>query len=201
VPFNLKFVAYNLKFVACVHTVHRLVLALHFVGGAVYVRWGHIFFPSTVNRLYHGISAGSDFRNTGSGSNPLCLPHAPTYDISPITSNRGRGSSIHRARYSSDMSQMPCAVCHVSQRSAVYTFPAQPTCPTEWTLEYTGFLMASHNDHQKSDFICVQKNPFVQSSPLTTEGLLFYNVEANCTSLPCPHYQRQRALTCAVCSK
>jgi len=167
----------------------------------VYVRWGHIFCPSTANRLYHGISAGSDFRNTGSGSNSLCLPHAPTYDISPISSNTGIGSSIHRARYSSDMSQMPCAVCHVSQRSAVYTFPAQPTCPTGWTLEYTGFLMTSHNDHQRSDFICVQKNPFVQSSPRTTEGLLFYSVEANCTSLPCPHYQRQRALTCAVCSK
>lgn len=165
------------------------------------MRWGHVFCPSNTTKIYNGISAGSDFRNSGSGSNTLCLPHAPTYDFSPTGLNTVRGASIHRARYSTDLKQqMPCAVCLVPQRSVIHTFPAQPTCPTGWTLEYTGFLMTSHDDHQRSDFICVQRNPFVQSSPRNTEGLLFYNVEANCTSLPCPHYQRERALTCAVCS-
>ena len=38
----------------------------------------------------------------------------------------------------------PCAVCHVSTRVAVLMIPAWRHCPSQWTLEYTGYLMSEH---------------------------------------------------------
>ena len=35
---------------------------------------------------------------------------------------------------------VPCAVCHVSTRAAVLMIPAWLHCPSQWTLEYTGYL-------------------------------------------------------------
>ena len=36
---------------------------------------------------------------------------------------------------------VPCAVCHVSTRVAVLMIPAWRHCPSQWTMEYTGYLM------------------------------------------------------------
>ena len=37
---------------------------------------------------------------------------------------------------------VPCAVCYVSTRGTVLMIPAKPTCPSSWTQEYNGYLMA-----------------------------------------------------------
>ena len=33
------------------------------------------------------------------------------------------------------------------------------------------------------------------------DGALFYYTEARCGSLPCPPYEEEKELTCAVCTK
>ena len=42
---------------------------------------------------------------------------------------------------------VPCAVCHVSTRAAVLMIPAWRHCPSQWTLEYTGYLMTEYITH------------------------------------------------------
>ena len=182
-------------------------------GGTVYVRWGHNQCPSTAQPVYSGRAGGSHFSHPGSGSNPQCLPLDPNF-LRSISGNQYR-ALMYGAEYESHTdsnshvhgrqnTDVPCAVCHVSDRTAVYMVPAKYTCPTGWTREYYGYLMAEQHvgGHHRSQFTCVD-NAFksVTGSSANKGGLLFYFVEGRCGSLPCPPYDNTKELSCAVCTK
>ena len=99
---------------------------------------------------------------------------------------------------------VPCAVCYVSTRVAVTMIPAKTWCPSTWTLEYSGYLMSEArlwNDHTRTMYKCVDKNPdSVPGSASSTNGALFYHVEASCNGMLCPPCDPQKELTCAVCT-
>jgi len=91
---------------------------------------------------------------TVGGSNPQCLPLDPNF-LTPISVGtqhrvyiygseyyRYGGSNSHVKRV--HLNDVPCAVCHVSYRNAVYMVPPKYTCPTGWTSEYYGYLMAEY---------------------------------------------------------
>ena len=181
-------------------------------GGAVYVRWGHDECPPTAQLVYSGRAGGSNYDQFGSGTNPQCLPLDPNY-LTAIS-----GTQIYRAlmyggeyethtdsnsylhgRHNTDV---PCVVCHVSNRTAVYMVPAKYTCPSGWTREYHGYLMAQYYKHHSNQYTCidVELKPVVGSSA-NQNGLLFLFVEGRCGSLPCPPYDNTRELSCAVCTK
>ena len=48
-----------------------------------------------------------------------------------------------------------CAVCYVSTHETVLMVPAKTSCPTSWTKEYQGYLMAENKSNRRSMFICV----------------------------------------------
>ena len=99
---------------------------------------------------------------------------------------------------------VPCAVCYASTRVAVTMIPAKTQCPSNWTLEYSGYLMSErqHSNRQRTMYECVDKNPdSVPGSAASTDGALFYHVEVNCNGMLCPPYDPQKELTCAVCTK
>ena len=176
-------------------------------GGTVYVRWGHDECPSTAELVYVGRAGGSGYTNQGGGSNPQCLPLDPNYLRSQT------GSRVTAYMYGAEYEtyndkqhhDVPCAVCYVTQRSTVYMLPAKYTCPSGWTREYYGYLMAEYHGHQhhyRSQFTCI--DVFFKSvvgSATNHDGLLFYFTEGKCGSLPCPPYDNTRALSCAVCTK
>jgi hypothetical protein len=81
-------------------------------------------------------------------------------------------------------------------------FPGKITCPTDWTLEYSGYLMTSKDSHSKKTFECIDKDPeSIAGSSANTNGALFYHVEGRCTGLPCPPYDEEMEITCSVCTK
>ena len=106
--------------------------------------------------------------------------------------------------YGRHNNDVPCAVCHVSNRTAVYMVPAKYTCPSGWTTEYYGYLMSSFHDsgRHRVQYTCMDKafKPVVGSSA-DKDALIFYFVEGRCGSLPCPPYDNTKELSCAVCSK
>ena len=56
--------------------------------------------------------------------------------------------------------------------------------------------------HNRNSFECVDKDPeSIPGSAADTNGALFYHVEGVCNGLPCPPYDPQKELTCAVCTK
>ena len=139
-----------------------------------------------------------------------CLPLDPNY----LTYRPGKQSFsyIYGAEYeetnfikaNSHDTEILCAVCYVSTRTTLYMMPTKYTCPSNWTTEYYGYLMAerSHAVHSRSLFLCVDKSlASVLGSTYDHDGLTFYPIEGRCGSLPCPPYEETKELTCAVCTK
>ena len=170
----------------------------------MYVRWGHDQCPSTAQLVYSGRAGGPHYQHSGGGSNPQCLPLDPNF-LTPISGIQYR-ALMYGAEYqtynSKHQTDPPCAVCHVSNRTAVYMVPAKYTCPTGWTREYYGYLMAERNIHHRSQFTCVDiAFKSVAGSSADRNGVLFYFVEGRCGTLPCPPYDETREFSCAVCTK
>ena len=98
---------------------------------------------------------------------------------------------------------VPCAICYASNRVSLLMIPAKLTCPTNWTMEYQGYLMAEQDGH-KQNFIfeCVDKNAqAIPGGAKNIDRALFYNVETKCVGILCPPYDEQRELACVVCTK
>ena len=152
----------------------------------MYVRWGHDECPSTAQLVYSGRVGGSNWDEQGGGSNPQCLPLDPNF--LPEISGTTIRALIYGAEYEThtdssshvhgrDETDVPCAVCHVSNRTAVYMVPAKYTCPSGWTREYYGYLMAELHGggHYRSQYTCMDTalKPVPESSA-NHNGLLFY---------------------------
>ena len=181
-------------------------------GGTVYVRWGHDQCPSTAQLVYSGRAGGSHFTHNGGGSNPQCLPLDPNF-LTPISGNQNARGLMYGGEYQTHtdsnshlhgrhQTEVPCAVCYVSNRTAVYMVPAKYTCPTGWTREYYGYLMTEHYTHRRSQFTCMDiAFKSVAGSSADRNGVLFYFVEGRCGTLPCPPYDKTKEFSCAVCTK
>ncbi|CAH1227994.1 Hypp186 [Branchiostoma lanceolatum] len=182
---------------------------------SVYVRWGKKTCPSDVGTelIYSGVVGGSWFDHQGGGSNYQCLPTDPQWGTYQ-DGVQGDKAFMYGAEYQLDTNypfgstslhdqDVPCAVCYVPTRGSKLMIPARNTCPTDWTQEYDGYLMAGYYNHPGAkEYVCVDEQPeVIQGGHADHNGALLYPVEARCGSLPCPSYVEGRELTCAVCTK
>ena len=104
--------------------------------------------------------------------------------------------------HSVDNHNAPCAVCFAAARDTILMVPAKLTCPTNWTLEYTGYLMSAHYSHHRSTYECVDKDAeSVPGLDGSSNIAFFWHVEPVCAGLSCPPYDAQKELTCVVCSR
>jgi len=164
-----------------------------------------------VSFSFPGFIGGSHYSNTGGGGEYICLPNKPKFD--KYKDGYQAGSYIYGTEYevrgynpfknNLDDHDAPCAVCYVQSRATQLMIPARNDCPSGWTEEYHGYLMADHYSHKHStSFICIDgEADFVHGSHASNNGALLYLVEARCGSLPCLPYVEGRELTCAVCTK
>ena len=181
----------------------------------VYTRWGKSSCPNITGTelVYAGRAGGTWYGHIGGGANYLCMPNNPNY-LAYQPGVQGF-SPVHGAEYEPyagplravQNHNVPCAVCYASTRVAVTMIPAKTQCPSKWTREYSGYLMSAHKHfpaypHYRTMFECVDKNPdSIPGSAPSVDGAMFYHTEANCNGTPCPPYDPQKELTCAVCTK
>ena len=177
-------------------------------GGALYTRWGRTTCPGTpgTELVYSGLAGGGHYSHSGSGANYLCLPTTPQYLVSGIPSYYSYlyGAEYQHPRFTTHDHNVPCAVCYTSHRASKLIIPARITCPSSWTEEYEGYLMAEYYKHNRNVvYECVDKNAeTVPGSYANTNGALFYHVVATCgTGLPCDPYVTDKVITCVVCTK
>ena len=183
-------------------------------GGVTYVRWGNSSCPDTegTELVYTGRAAGSYYSHKGGGANYQCITLEPAnfdsrsrtldhsliyygveYQVQDNTPLSSHSILNHDA---------PCAVCYVTTRVAVLMIPGTYICPQTWTREYYGWLMAERHNHHHSTFECVDVSPeTVAGGGANQNGASFYHVEPRCGSLPCPPYDQQKEMTCAVCTR
>ena len=129
-------------------------------GRATYIRWGKSSCPSVpgTKMVYPGIAAATLHIQSGGGANYLCMPKVPEYN--PNLTYRSAvddHSQIHGVEYELPLQglhnhNVPCALCHVSTRSAVIHIPAKYNCPPTWTREYYGYLMSDGKWHKRTSF-------------------------------------------------
>jgi hypothetical protein len=146
--------------------------------------------------------AGSS-HNEGGSSDNLCLPHDPQF----LRINAGL--EHHRGRlYGTDYDSSdgppafgnmrghnaPCAVCYTPTRTTKITIPAKISCPSSWTREYYGYLMAgisTHDTHRGKAPVCVDANSesIPGSAGYSSISLLCF-LETTCTGINCPPYSK-----------
>ena len=109
--------------------------------------------------------------------------------------------SIPAFHSQNDNTPLRHALCHSSGRSAQFMFPARLTFPTGWSKEYDGYLMTAKCDHQRTEYICMDKQPEVmEDTSKNVNGALLYFVEANSRTHVPNAYVCEKELTCSVCS-
>lgn len=98
-----------------------------------------------------------------------------------------------------------CAQCFVDERTSPTIFAGRTTCPSEWTLEYRGYIMSKDIKSRKGDLICVD----IDSRPSELEVLVsartdkpnyLSDVKLSCGTLPCNKYENNKLLPCVVCT-
>ncbi|XP_062619890.1 short-chain collagen C4-like [Saccostrea cucullata] len=186
--------------------------------GQIYIVWGKKACPALngTRTIYSGISAGRQFTYHGSGTNTLCLPHNPdpTPSDFPTSYQNVAGEisgTIFGAEYEFNYKSVaidddvPCALCMASRATSVTMIPAKTSCPSGWSVQYTGVLTSGsdYSGHTGTEYLCVDVNPEYLtegSRQQDNNGRLFYPVRAVCGSLPCPPYKNKQSISCVVCS-
>ena len=178
----------------------------------VYTRWGSTTCSNTsgAELLYAGRAAGSWWNEVGGGANYLCLPEQPENSTFTAGSQGGR-ALLYGTEFQTSTGPLrsvyqhnvPCAVCYTSARETVVMIPARLTCPSSWTREYYGYLMADRSNYYRTMFECVDISPeSVPDSTANTDGALFYHTEIRCGyGIACPPYDAEKEVVCAVCTK
>ena len=180
-----------------------------------FTRWGHSECPTASGTVYTGWVASGRYNQHGSGSTQLCLPYqeAPPLRV-PLTQSNTQLGNLYRTEYRSsaalptftdlgvDNNEVPCAVCIADAHVAI-TMPAWHECPTGWTEQYDGWLMAEKFDHNhNSKWVCVDHQPKLLNGSNTAaqaDSNLLYAAEV--MNPPNTNYQTYTEVPCAVCTK
>ena len=179
----------------------------------MYVRWGKSSCPQIegTEMMYHGAAGGTYYTHEGGGANLLCMPVDPEYTLNYRPGVTGN-SAMYKVAYHSPVNgavhhHVPCAVCHVSTRPAVFMIPAKTTCPSSWTREYYGYIMSSYKEEGRGRlmFECVDEDQeSLPGSTNTRNNNLLQHVEATCGTndgFTCPPYDATKEINCVVCTK
>ncbi|XP_070208461.1 short-chain collagen C4-like [Littorina saxatilis] len=170
--------------------------------GSSFVRWGWTTCPNGSTTVYSGLVGAKHYNSKGHGTNILCMSKSPRFDnMSPTNGNAHVWGAEYNGiphHYNHDA---PCSVCQASQSTTIMV-PGTNMCPTGWTRQYYGNLVASNHDHYATEYICLDAYPQDdRGGELNNKGWTIFYVTAACGSLSCPPYVNNKVLTCVVCSK
>jgi len=93
-----------------------------------------------------------------------------------------------------------CAVC-AYKGSTTYEAWGTTECPEGHEVLYAGNVMGGHYGHRKFNFVCVdpERQEHPDSHRGNQDGALWYLAEYECGSLPCPPFNTNKEVACAVC--
>lgn len=183
-------------------------------GGVLFTRWGRADCPADTSLVYAGIAGGSNYAHSGSGTETLCLSETPTWGIHSDLNQNGAlvyGMEYETAAYGisslrglQDL-EAPCAVCLDDSANSEFMLPGTNVCPAGWNTRVRGYLMSTQYQQNARGWSCVDENAQARrgSTPVNSNGNLWYPTEAECGSLPCGpgQYVQDRELTCAICTR
>jgi hypothetical protein len=177
--------------------------------GIVYTRWGRTTCPSGATLLYAGYAAGGHYGHVGSGANTVCLNSVPTWG--QYNDGDQNGALLYGVEYENQGAvgalaglhdyDLRCSVCYRQDTTISFWNWGSQTCPSGWTPEYTGYIVANHYTQYKSEFVCMDGASEATGSNANSNGSLWYTTEYECGSLPCPPFVQNREATCSLCRR
>ncbi|XP_072174531.1 uncharacterized protein [Diadema setosum] len=184
--------------------------------GNNYIRWGVTECPDTSSLIYLGVTASgsSATQNPGGGSNYLCLTSDPEYSM-VVGGRQDARSKIFGAEYRNGINfghqtnlhghDVPCVSCLTKGRQNILMVPGTASCPTNWTKEYNGFVMAARHNLMRTSYICVDHDAVERPGTSAEDAMssTLFPVEGICGTgggLPCRPYVDGYELQCVVCS-
>ena len=100
--------------------------------------------------------------------------------------------------------QVPCAVCMNRKTISTFTLYGDNVCPSDYGVDYWGFVFGNHYTANKGQHICVDHSPTGHVNPNgnadNNQGRL-YPAEVEVGSLPSPPFAANREVLCSQCSK
>ena len=162
-----------------------------------------------MNKFVTGFVGGSSYNHPGSSSKTLCLPPDPIF----LTNDPADGYSglIYGTEYQFNglggqkllNEDAPCSVCRAHAGSSILMVPARDQCYNGWTELYNGLLIGNYYaDEGSVDYLCMDKNPErVFGGSADQNGHIFHLQKTACGSLKCPPYEKNRVVTCVVCTQ
>ena len=181
-------------------------------GGIHYIRWGRTTCPNTEGTVifYSGFAAGSNGDQRGGAADYVCMTDTPEF-LALNPGQQSSGSQLYPAEYQIPSGpvfslmwehNVPCVGCYTPSRSEKAMIPGTTSCPSGWTEEYEGYLMAEHGAGHRTTYTCVDSQA---ESIAGTEGNLapsarFYFTEVYCSGVDCPLYPTGNEVTCVICT-
>ena len=176
-------------------------------GSVIYTRWGKRTCRPGAYLVYAGRAGTSFHSHKGGGSNYLCMPNDPEYTLAYKSGVQGH-SYMYGVEYEATAGvnrnnhNAQCAVCLVSNKEVSLMIPAKTSCPSGWTREYYGYLMAENTNNPRTEYVCVDSAmDAVPGSQNHINSGHFWHVEGHCDGVPCPPYINYKELNCVVCTK
>lgn len=186
------------------------VCSTQMLGGkaSVFTDWGRKSCPQETEKVYEGYAAASYYSHEGSGANMVCLTSQPRYH--QYSDGDHNGALLYGVVYSINLPsygsigghRVPCSVCLTDSASTIMV-PGRLDCPSDWSLQYPGYLAASYYSHKsKINWECVDESS--ESGGSSSSNAYLYQTEIECGSIKCRNqedrYVQNREVTCAVCS-
>ena len=181
--------------------------------GVTYIRWGRTVCPQGTSLLYTGVAAGTKWDIKGGTSDTLCLAGNPQYKSGDASSSNAAQLSGVRNEVGGSPAPplnnryhtyLPCALCYTTTKSTSFMLPGRYTCPSEWSMEYSGYIMTEYtgsNRGGRRDTICVDQDAEAAATKSSGHPAMLFLMQATCIGLNCPPFNSQKPLTCVVCSK
>lgn len=162
---------------------------------STFVRWGSSSCPGSSSLIYSGVVGGAPlYSYAGGGSNYLCLTMSPVHGYQSTSYQ----AYMYGTQYEDDRNAL-CAVCRANLATTIMV-PGTYNCPSGWTEQYYGYLMAQYYHYYASEFICVDYRKEGRSVSSNSAGSYLYYTLTECGTLPCGPYIDNTAMRCVVCS-
>jgi len=206
------------KVIACLVVSLALMYGLPADAG-VYIRWGRTTCVAGSLALYTGNIASQYNGNVGGSANYICLSDSPSWgNVNPVAKQTyapvagvlyflpdyTNNNPFSYANYNNQdihLKSAPCVAC-ISPNTNAVMIPGQTSCPSDTTVEYSGYLVANHDTNYKSEYICLDGAPEVSKTGGSNQsGGVLVLAQIWCGLLACPYpYAQYKQVSCSVCS-
>lgn len=146
----------------------------------------------------------------GSGSSWECFPDSYVTPDNANTNDDAQRGKIYGVELisadppfdsSKEGKAILCSVCQLYTRNAIVMVPGTHTCPSGYTEQYKGYIVAagSSSNNIPQDYVCLDENVDVGTESGNNQAKA-YPVQVKCGALDCGTYPDNAEIKCIVCS-